>query len=86
MPNITDTVTVETEVSTVTTATEGSTATVTATQAAETPDEEMYPDFIGQVIGRCPNIPTGVHVDILYATAGLSNWKPIYNIIGAKIR
>ena len=39
-----------------------------------------------ETIGRCVNIPRGVHVDIMYALAGLVNAQPVYEIVGAKIR
>ena len=36
--------------------------------------------------GRCINIPAGIHLDILYTEAGQIEYKPIYNIRGARIR
>ena len=43
-------------------------------------------DFLSDLPGRCLNVPSGIHVDVMYTVAGLANWQPIYRIVGAKIR
>ena len=36
--------------------------------------------------GMCIDMLNGVAVDVLYAEAGLTNYRPIYTIVGAHIR
>ncbi len=77
MPNYTVTATTETpNVST--------TEQVTTTAPfVETNDTAHY---MSQLVGLCHDIPAGIHVDVLYTLAGKANWKPIYNVVSAKIR
>jgi len=35
--------------------------------------------------GRCPEMPTAINIDVMYAEAGLANYHPIYMIVGARI-
>ena len=35
--------------------------------------------------GTCPNMPSGINVNVLYAEAGLTGYQPIYMIVGAYI-
>jgi hypothetical protein len=42
--------------------------------------------YTDQLMGHCNGIPSGVHLSVLYTEAGLSNWRPIYRIIGAQVR
>ena len=39
----------------------------------------------GSYSGRCPDMPSVINVDILYAEAGLTGHHPIYMIVGAYI-
>jgi hypothetical protein len=41
--------------------------------------------YLEDLTGVCHNITTGIHIDILYAQAGLSNFQPIYMVVGARI-
>jgi hypothetical protein len=53
------------------------------------PDKGERPpaySYLNDVKGLCRGIPAGVGVEILYTEAGMSNYVPVYAIIGAKIR
>jgi hypothetical protein len=67
----------------VTTASVTTAANQTTTTGSTTTGNYSYLD---ELTGICRNITSGVHIDILYAQAGLSNYQPIYNIVGARIR
>ena len=58
------------------------------TTAAPLPDNETQAGatYFSTAPGQCINIPSGIHIDILYAVAGTSNWGVIREIVGAKIR
>jgi len=43
-------------------------------------------NFLSNISGLCPSIPSGVHVNIMYTQAGLSSNKPIYTIVSAMIK
>lgn len=56
------------------------------TGVPETNQTVEGPAYITVAPGRCTDIPSGIHVDILYALAGTSNWGVIREIVGAQIR
>ena len=90
MPNFTEAVTTEmpttVEATTVATTTAADVTGTTGATVTTTSPADMYSSYISQLQGRCPNIPAGIHVEVLYSEAGKANYVPIYNIIGAKIR
>lgn len=65
-------------------------ATPTASGPAATtvspPSGSTGASYLDDLVGRCGNIPAGIHVDIMYAEAGLAGNWPIYHIVGAKVR
>lgn len=42
--------------------------------------------YMSYVKGVCRDIPADVGIEILYTVAGISNYVPVYAVIGAKIR
>ena len=55
---------------------------VTTAQQNTSDDKEPYGN---QIVGRCPNIPSGIHVDVFYSETGLTDAHPIYEITGTRI-
>jgi len=65
-----------------------STTTTTNDVTSNTTDFTVTPPTVNHTYsyaGRCPDMPTGVDVNILYTEAGLTNSRPIYMIVGAHI-
>ncbi len=42
--------------------------------------------ILSQLTGRCPRIPAGIHVEIMYAEAGQHDGKALWQIVGGKVR
>ena len=65
-----------------------STFTTTDTSTNTTRTTTTVPT-VGQSVrsqsGRCLEMPSGINVNILYAEAGLTGYRPIYMIVGARI-
>ena len=66
-------------------------AMTTVTQESSTTQTFIIPNVTvislrERITGYCDNITSGIHVDIMYTEAGLSNGQPRYEIVGAHIR
>lgn len=59
--------------------------TVMTTTAANASSNSTF-SYLSYVAGVCENVTSGINIDILYTQAGLSNYQPIYRIVGAYIR
>ena len=63
-------------------------ATVNDATTATSNDTVTDPPWILETntIGKCPNIPSSIHVDVMYAQVGAVNAQPVFEIVGSKVR
>jgi len=58
----------------------------TTTAATTTTNASVNVSHVFSELGVCDNIPSGIHLEVFYADAGLFNGKSFPMIVRAKVR